>query len=78
MIELCWFWIKQYTTKHGAITSQAELKEAWIKCWQEIPQERIQAWIKRIMDYIPEVIRLEGGNEYKEGRLKGKPKNRVH
>jgi hypothetical protein len=43
-----------------------------------MPQERIQAWIERIMDHIPEVIRLEGGNEYKEGRLKGKPKNRVH
>jgi hypothetical protein len=29
------------------------------------------------MIHIEEVIRLEGGNEYQEGRLKGKPKNRV-
>jgi hypothetical protein len=42
-----------------------------------MPQERIQAWIKRIMGHIPEVIRLEGGNKDKKGRLKGKPKNRV-
>jgi hypothetical protein len=41
-------------------------------------QERIQAWIERIIEYIPEVIRLEGGNEYKESRLKGSAKVRVH
>jgi hypothetical protein len=63
MIESCWFWIKRYTTKHGAITSQAQLKEAWIKC---------------IILHIKEVIILEGGNEYKEGRLKGQARNRVH
>jgi transposase len=78
MIEPCWFWMKRQTTKHSAITSRAQLKEAWIKCWKEMPQEKIQAWIKRIMVHIEEVIRLEGGNEYQEGRLKGKPKNRVH
>jgi len=27
-------------------------------------------WIKRIMNNVQEVIRLEGGNEYKEGRSK--------
>jgi hypothetical protein len=30
------------------------------------------------MIYIQDVIRLDGGNEYKEGRLKGQVKNRVH
>jgi hypothetical protein len=78
MIEPCWFWIKRYTTKHSPITSRAELKQAWIKYWQDIPQECIQAWIERIIVHIKDVIRLEGGNEYKEGRLKGKPKNRVY
>jgi hypothetical protein len=39
---------------------------------------RIQAWIERIILHIKEVIILEGGNEYKEGRLKGQAKNRVH
>ena len=31
---------------------------------EEIPQEKIQAWIERIIAYIRDVIRLEGGNEY--------------
>jgi hypothetical protein len=70
--------MKRQTTKHGAITSRVQLKEAWIKCWKEIPQEKIQAWIERIKVHIEDVIRLEGGNEYQEGRLKGKPKNRVY
>jgi hypothetical protein len=43
-----------------------------------MPQEKIQAWIKRIIVHIKDVIRLERGNEYKEGRLKGKAKQRVH
>ena len=41
-------------------------------------QEKIQAWIEKIIDYIKDVIRLEEGNEYKERRLKGKAKNRMH
>lgn len=41
-------------------------------------QERIQAWIERIVDHIKEVIQLEGGNEYREGRSKGKAKVKVH
>ena len=36
------------------------MEEAWIKAWKELPQTQIQAWIER--------IRLEGGNEYAEGR----------
>jgi hypothetical protein len=43
-----------------------------------MPQEKIQAWIERIMAYIKDVVRLEGGNQYKEERLKVKAKNRVH
>jgi hypothetical protein len=27
VIEPCWLWIKRHTTKHGAITSQVQLKE---------------------------------------------------
>ena len=41
-------------------------------------QSRIQAWIERIMIHIQDIIRLEGMNEYKEGRLKGKGKERIH
>ncbi len=39
---------------------------AWTKCQGAMPQEVIQAWIKRIMDHVEEVIRLEGVNEYKD------------
>ena len=35
----------------------------------QMPQEHIQAWIIRIIKHIKEVIRLEGRNEYCEGRL---------
>jgi trehalose-6-phosphate synthase len=70
--------MKRDTTKKGAITSNKELKEAWIKCWKEMLQTKIQAWIERIIDHIQDVIRLDGGNEYKEGRYKGKGKKRVH
>ena len=42
-----------------------------------MPQEKIQAWIERIIACIKYVIRLEGGNKYEESRLKVKAKNRV-
>jgi hypothetical protein len=32
-----------------------------VKCWEELPQWRIQAWIKRIVEHIKQVILLEGG-----------------
>ena len=34
-----------------------------------MPQEKCQVWVKRFPTYIKEAIRLQGGNEYKEGRL---------
>ena len=70
--------MKMEATKYGALTSNKKLQAAWIKCSENMAQEVIQAWIERIIDHIKDVIRLEGGNEYKEGRLKGKAKNRVH
>jgi hypothetical protein len=70
--------MKRETTKKGPITSEKELKEAWIQCWENMPQEKIQAWIERIPLHIKEIIRLEGGNEYSEGRNKGKEKVRVY
>jgi hypothetical protein len=78
MIEPCWMWMKRETTKKGPCHSKQELRERWVKCWKEISQERIQAWVERIARHVKEVIRLEGGNEYQEGRLKGQEKRRVH
>ena len=54
-IEPTWFWMKRVTTKHGALTSNKKLKVAWIKCWEDMPQEAIQAWIERIPEHIKEV-----------------------
>jgi hypothetical protein len=78
VIKPCWYWIKRETTKKGPITLKKALKASWLKLWKEMPQEKIQAWIERIPVHIEEVIRLEGGNEYKEGRKKGQLKHRVH
>jgi hypothetical protein len=40
----------------------------WEKCWEELPQDKIQMWIERIPIHIQKIIELEGGNEYKEGK----------
>jgi len=69
-IEPCWFWMKRETTKKGAPKSRAEAIRAWERCWRSLTQEKIQAWIKRVMIHIKEIIRLDGGNEYKEGRCR--------
>jgi len=39
-----------------------------------MPQEVIQAWIKRIPEYIKEVINQKGNKLYKEGRKGGRRK----
>jgi hypothetical protein len=70
MIEPCWPLMKRQTTKKGAPTSRQEAIQAWQKAWKDLSQEQIQAWIERMPRHIEEVIRLEGGNEYKEGRRK--------
>jgi hypothetical protein len=68
MIEPAWNYLKRITTAKGAPQSRKEMEKAWREAWEEMPQEQIQAWIKRIVVHIQEVIRLEGGNEYKKGR----------
>ena len=54
--------------------SEKALREAWIKYWKELSQERIQAWIERIYRHVKEVIKCEGNNLYKEGCKDGQPK----
>ena len=70
--------MKRETTKHGGFTSKAKMKAAWLKCWKEMPQEKIQAWINRIYDHVQEVLRLKGGNNYKEGRKQGEERLRIY
>jgi hypothetical protein len=72
-----WFYMKRETTKHGTATSKKQMKEDWIKCWESIPQERLQRWIERIPVHIQEVIQLEGGNEYTES-VRGRNSDRIH
>lgn len=69
-IEPTWYWMKRRTTSKGAPTTRKAATELWLHWWRELPQENIQAWIERIPHHIQEIIRLEGGNEYKEGRAK--------
>ena len=63
--------MKRETTKKGLITSAKELKVAWIKCQEDMPQEKIQAWIEMLPDHIKAIINCNGDNLYKEGRKKG-------
>ena len=76
-IEPCQFWMKRMTTKKSVFRKK-DIQEKWLQCWADLPQEEIQAWIDRIPIHIEEVIKLKGGNLYKEGRMKSKEKVRVH
>lgn len=75
-IEPTWFWLKRRTTLRGAPGDRKTAVEAWEKAWERLPQHRIQAWIERIPFHIQEIIRLEGGNEYPEGRPQGDVRSR--
>lgn len=70
MIEQCWPYLKRQTSKKGAPKSKSEAEAVWKQAWEDLEQSRIQSCIERIPFHIQEVIRLEGGNEYKEGRPK--------
>lgn len=67
-IEPGWMWMKRNTTKKGAPKNRAEAIQVWGKWWKDLPQTTIQRWIERIPEHIKEIIRLEGGNEYHEGK----------
>jgi transposase len=67
MIEPTWFYMKRETTKLGAPTARITAERVWTRCWNNMPQSKIRRWIERIPYHIQEVIRLEGGNGYKEG-----------
>ena len=63
--------MKRRTTEKGAPRTRKEAEKAWIECWKDLSQARIQKWIERISRYIAEVIRLKGGNKYRENRVGG-------
>jgi len=61
-------WIKRRTTKKGAPKSKKDAIRVWKQAWDNLEQIQIQAWIERIIVHIQQVIKLKGGNKYKEGR----------
>ena len=75
-IEPAWFWLKRRTTIRGAPGDRKTVVNVWEKAWEKLPQHRIQAWIERMPFHIQEIIRLEGGNEYPEGRPQGDVRTR--
>lgn len=67
-IEPAWLWMKRVTTKKGAPKSRSEAIRKWEAAWNDLPQEKIQAWIQRLPAHIRKIIDCKGGNEYLEGR----------
>jgi transposase len=76
MIEPCWPHLKRETTSKGAPGTRPDAEKRWNEAWRDLEQERIQAWIRRIVDHIQQVIKLEGGNEYPEGRHEAEAQKR--
>jgi hypothetical protein len=69
-IEPSWPWMKRNTQKNGVLKNKKIAEEVWPRYWQAMPQTVLQAFVERIPWHIQQIIRLGGGNEYKEGRLK--------
>jgi hypothetical protein len=70
--------MKRKTTEKGGCGGKVEMKKDWLEYWKDMPQEKIQKCIKRILVHIQEVIALNDDNEYKEGRCKEQLKKCVH
>ncbi len=71
MVEPCWNWRKRETTRKGVSQTRAQAEHVWTRAWKKLDQSRIQDWIQRINRHIKEVIRLDEGNEYREGKAGG-------
>lgn len=70
MIEPCWWWMKRWITRRGIPRTKSMLARAWKHCWKRVlTQKRIQSWIERMPAHLQQVIELNGGNEYREGRV---------
>jgi hypothetical protein len=69
MIEPAWPKMKRDSQKYENWEKKAHLSGIWLKVWKAIDQDQIRAWIDRIPRHIRKVIELEGGNNYREGRM---------
>ena len=68
-IEPPWARIKQSFRRRKVPKSRVELERDWSKQWRNYPQEKLQRYVERIQGNIKWVIRLAGGNNYKEGTI---------
>jgi len=66
-IEPPWRHLKFKQGAKGPIWSRKKLITIWKQGWQDIPSKLLQRFVERIQGNIEWVIRLKGGNEYKEG-----------
>ena len=78
VIKKAQFWMKRETTKRGPTSDKKKLRVRQEKCQEDLPQSKIQEQITAIPDHVKAIIRLEGGNEYKEGRKKGEEKVAIY
>ena len=62
-------WLKRKATAKGAPDSAPKMEKVWVDIWNDLEQKRIQHWIERIPRHIQKILELEGGNEYREGRM---------
>jgi len=71
-IEPVWGFMKKFGRQNYVFRTHAEAHRAWVRMWNEdVSQRRLQEFVERIPEHIAQIIRLKGGNEYKEGRAKG-------
>lgn len=68
-IEPAWSYLKRESQNHKNWEHKKSLPKIWERCWSDLPQERIQAWIDRMPRHIKLVTELAGGNNYREGRF---------
>lgn len=68
-IEPVWARLKQYYRKKKLPNSRVQLEKCWSKRWKELVLEQLQRCMERIQGNVKWVIRLAGGNEYREGSV---------
>ena len=59
--------MKRTTSLHRDFDKKPQLRKIWLQSWDNLDQDRIRSWVRRIIRHIREVIRLEGDNNYREG-----------
>jgi len=68
-IEPPWMRIKEGWRKKTVPSTRIGLEREWRARWRSYPLEKLQRFVERIQGNLQWVIRLAGGNEYKEGSV---------